>query len=157
MSDNENQGKIAKIVEKKFPNIYMIGKSGELEICRKLFKLGFAVIRVPASGRRSKRLTYPDIVAIKNGRVLVFEVKIRETISSIYIRSSQIRKCMGFVKRSGGIALLAIKIKSEGVWKVIEMHKFSSKGFTTDNVLISSEEIRNAENLFDWLKRNGYI
>jgi len=69
-----------KIVEKKEPNRYLIGKRYELELARKLHKYGFAVIRAPASGRKAKRVPYPDIVAIQQLKTKHLLVHYRELL-----------------------------------------------------------------------------
>ncbi len=48
----------------------MRGTEYERDLAYKLYQRGWAVIRAPASGAKAKRYLYPDLVAIKKGRIL---------------------------------------------------------------------------------------
>lgn len=85
--------------------------------------MGFAAIRGPASGAKVKRSVYPDVVAIRNGLVLVFEVKYRKKIETVYLPRNQVEKLLEFARRAGGIALIAIKISELHEWRVIPVEK----------------------------------
>jgi len=85
--------------------------------------MGFAAIRGPASGSKIKRGIYPDVVAMYRGRILVFEVKTRSKLSTIYIDSHQVEKLRVFSERAGGIPLIALKIKALGKWKIVPLDK----------------------------------
>jgi Holliday junction resolvase len=133
---------------RKEPNRYLIGKRYELELVRKLYKYGFAVIRAPASGRKAKRVPYPDIVAIKNRNVLVISVKYRSKLGTIYVDENELRKMVDFARRSDGIMLIAIKVKELGDWRVIQL----STNISTGKVTITVDMIRNAMRLEEWLR-----
>lgn len=99
------------------------GFSHERDLVVKLWKKGFAVIRAPASGSKTKRTVYPDIVAIRDGIVLVFEVKTIGRVRDIYIESRQIEKLVEFARRAGGSGYVAIKIIGSGEWRFIPIDK----------------------------------
>lgn len=86
------------------------GYRAERELVVKLWRRGFAVMRAPASGSKVKRAMYPDVVAIKRGRVAVFEVKSRSREEAIYLDRDQVEKMVEFAERAGGKAFVAIKI-----------------------------------------------
>ncbi|MDK6027786.1 Holliday junction resolvase Hjc [Ignisphaera sp. 4213-co] len=130
------------------------GTSAERELVKKLWKMGFAVIRGPASGAKIKRGIYPDVVAIKDSKIFVFEVKRRKEPKTVYIEMSQILKTIEFAKRAGGEALLAIKIDSLKSWKVIELTQFLSASMNSGKrIKISRDVIDNAEELFTYISK----
>ena len=94
------------------------GYRTERELVNTLWKLGFAVMRAPASGAKIRKADYPDIVAIRKGKVAVFEVKLRKDLTTIYIDGEQYRKLMSFSERAGGLAFIAIKVPKEG-WRFV--------------------------------------
>ncbi len=98
------------------------GYRAERELVIKLWRLGFAVLRAPASGARIRRADYPDIVAIRKGKVAVFEVKSRSSVENIYIKEEQVRKLLNFTERAGGKAYIAVKIPYLG-WRMIPVSK----------------------------------
>ena len=95
------------------------GFNAERELVRKLWKMGLAAMRGPASGAKVKKSVYPDVVAIKDRYIFVFEVKARKHLDNIYIPKSQIDKLIEFARRAGGEPLIAVKIHDLKVWKVI--------------------------------------
>ncbi len=96
----------------------------ERDLVRLLWKKGFACMRAPASGSKVKRTVYPDIVAIWQGKVLVFEVKTSEQKRTIYVPREQVSKIVEFAKRAGGQAFIAVKIIGQGEpWKFIPIEK----------------------------------
>jgi Holliday junction resolvase len=135
----------------------MIGKRFELELARKLYRLGFAVIRAPASGRKSKRVPYPDIVAIKKRNILVISVKYRSTLGTIYISEDELRKMINFADRSDGIIIVAVKVKDLGYWRVIQLPITSTSTSNIDKVTITVDMIRSAKGLEEWLREAKLI
>jgi len=125
------------------------GYGAERELVRKLWKLGFAAIRGPASGAKVKHSVYPDVVAIRNGLVLIFEVKYRRKPEIVYIPQHQIMKIIEFARRAGGIALIAIKIGELGEWRVVPIDKLE----VANNMMfkISREVIENSPKLHDYV------
>jgi Holliday junction resolvase len=142
----------ARLVEKKEPNRYAIGKRYELELARKLYKYGFAVIRAPASGRKAKRIPYPDIIAIKKRNILVISVKYRSTLGTIYVSGDELRKMIDFASRSGGIIIVAVKVREIGDWRVIPLSSTSISTSNIEKVTLTVDMIRNAKRLEDWLR-----
>jgi Holliday junction resolvase len=141
-------------VKKNSNSIKRKGTEAERELVKKLWKMGFAVIRGPASGAKIRHAIYPDIVAIKNCKVFVFEVKKRKELKSIYIDSRQLQKVLEFARRAGGEALIAIKIDSLKSWKVLEVSKIlPSQDALPEKVKLEKEVIENAEELFSYLSK----
>jgi len=92
------------------------GFKRELELVHKLWRMGFACIRGPASGSRAKRIFYPDIVAIKNGVVFVMEVKTTKS-KNVYVEKDKLKKLTGFLSKamgSKGVAYAFIAVKRIG-------------------------------------------
>lgn len=96
------------------------GSSVEREVVSKLREKGFAVLRAPASGSKRKD-PVPDIVALKNGVIILIEMKSIREGNKIYIRKEQAEGIMDFAKKSGGI--LFIGIKKPRVLKFIPFNK----------------------------------
>jgi Holliday junction resolvase len=99
------------------------GFEHERDLARRLFREGFAVIRAPASGSRTKRVIYPDVLAIFRGKILIFEVKAFSQRRVVYIDQRRYERLKTFAERSGGKLFLAIKIIGEGKWKIVEFEK----------------------------------
>lgn len=125
------------------------GVNAERELVVKLWKLGFAVLRGPASGSKIKKGVYPDIVAIKNRHVFVFEVKKRNKLGHVYINKDQIEKIKEFARRAGGEALIAIKISALRAWKAIPLAH--TKEVSPSKVRIDKEVIEQADDLLTYL------
>jgi Holliday junction resolvase len=140
------------IVYRKEPNRYLIGKRYELELARKLYKYGFAVIRAPASGRKAKRVPYPDIIAIKHRNVLIISVKYRSTLGTIYVSQDELKKMVDFAKRSDGVIIVALKVKELGDWRIVQLSNTSTSINSTGKVTITVDMIKNAKRLEEWLR-----
>lgn len=98
------------------------GYRAERELVVQLWRRGFAVMRAPASGSRVRKAAYPDVVAIKNGRVAVFEVKSRSKEETIYLEREQVAKIVEFARRAGGKAYIAVRIPDRG-WIFVPVEK----------------------------------
>lgn len=96
-----------------------IGKAAELRLADYLRRRGWSVIRAPASGARSKQ-PLPDIVAMKGGRILVLEVKYRETPRSIYIEEEKYIGIKEYAENAGAEAYLVVKIRGEEGYRAVE-------------------------------------
>lgn len=105
------------------------GFEAERELVRKLWSKGFAVMRAPASGARTRLAAYPDVVAIFRGKIYAFEVKYRRDNSPIYIDKNQLEKLLEFSRRAGATPLVAVKRPNKG-WKLIpvDMAKQTNSG-----------------------------
>ncbi len=98
-----------------------LGFQRERELVRLFWKKGFACMRAPASGAKVKRTVYPDVVALKNGFTLIFEVKTREKRGTIYIEKEKIEKLLEFARRvkSKAYAFIAVKFLDGSGWRFI--------------------------------------
>ncbi|MEM1610069.1 MAG: Holliday junction resolvase Hjc [Sulfolobales archaeon] len=123
------------------------GVQQERDLALRLWEMGFAVIRGPASGAKAKRILYPDLVAIRSGSIYIFEVKTRVREEPIYIEKNQVEKLLEFARRSGGKAFIAVKIVGSSGWKLvpIEMLKPTRGG----NYKIDEEDLSKALTLKD--------
>jgi len=114
-------------------SFYRKGKQAELELVKKLRKAGYAVMRAPASGARTKRVFYPDVLAVKfdgkNYRVLVFEVKLRKHRDTIHIAGPKIWLLQDYAKRAGGKAYIAVKISEEKQWFVFPVEMLEQQKY----------------------------
>ena len=124
------------------------GFRAERDLVRKLWKIGFAAIRGPASGAKVKRSVYPDVVAIKNGLVLIFEVKYRKKLDTIYIPRHQVEKIVEFARRAGGIPLIAVRIGELKEWKVIRVSELETY---RDMYRITQLMLQQSPNLEDFI------
>ncbi|WP_048191982.1 Holliday junction resolvase Hjc [Pyrolobus fumarii] len=95
------------------------GFQKERDLVLRFWKAGFAAVRGPASGARAKRIVYPDVLAIYNGSVFVFEVKYRAKPETIYIEKSKLERLEEFARRAGGKLLIAVKYGGEE-WRFVD-------------------------------------
>jgi len=102
-----------------------LGFSRERDLVRLFWKKGFACIRGPASGAKTRRVIYPDLVAIKNGTIFVIEVKTRDSREPIYIEKEKIVRLKEFANRAGGLPLVAVKYVGHGKWKFLRLEDLS--------------------------------
>lgn len=111
------------------------GFSHERDLVKRLWDYGFAVMRAPASGSKARRVLYPDVVAIYNGKVLAIEAKTYRKGKYIYVRKDQYEKLVEFAKRSGGTAYIAVKRVGSGEWHFIpisELERLESGNYRID-------------------------
>lgn len=125
------------------------GYRAERELVNKLWRLGFAVMRAPASGSKIRKAKYPDVVAIKSGKVLVFEVKSRSKIESIYINGEQVSKLRDFSERAGGQAFIVVKIPND-VWKTVPID--SLEKLPNGSYRLNKELIERSKELYEVLR-----
>ena len=76
-------------------------------------KYGYMVLRAPASGRKAKRLPYPDLLAFKHGRLLIFEVKRRQRRQAVYLSEEQYRTLKAWQEK-GAESYVVVRYDSEG-------------------------------------------
>ncbi len=122
----------------------------ERELVRLLWKKGFACMRAPASGSKVKRAIYPDVIALKNGVILVFEVKVRSKPEPIYVEKDKIDKLKEFCYRAGGRGFIAIKYIGLTDWRFIpvEILELTPSG----NYRITRELVENGFSINDLVK-----
>ncbi len=95
----------------------------ERELANKLWSLGFAVMRGAASGAGARKRFVPDIVAMRNGKIIVLEVKYRSRMNEIIkIEFSRISKLLEFARRAGGKVYIAVKYGRES-WRFIPIEE----------------------------------
>jgi Holliday junction resolvase len=95
---------------------YAKGYSAERELVHTLSKLGFMTIRAPRSGRIG--LPSPDVIAAKDGKLIVFEVKFRE--SAFTVRPEQLQELVEWRDKAKAVTYLACKLSRRG-WKFIHL------------------------------------
>lgn len=99
-----------------------LGKSAELRLARLLERLGWSVVRAPASGAR-RRNPVPDVIAMKRGVILMFEVKYRDDARSIYIEAEKYEGIKRFAENAGARVYLAVKLRGSEEWLVLPWSK----------------------------------
>lgn len=125
------------------------GFAHERDLARKLWNMGFAVMRAPASGSKAKRTRYPDLVAIMKGTVLAFEVKTTRNPSTIYIKREQVEKLLEFTRRAGGYPFIAVKIIGTGNWRFIPIKELEET--SSGNYKITREKLGKGLSIRDLL------
>lgn len=93
-------------------NVKAKASSLERYVLSRLRDKGFAVIRAPSSGSKRKD-PIPDIVALKDGHIILIEVKSKEEEGTIYIRKEQAEGLMEFARKSGGELFLCVRFPHE--------------------------------------------
>lgn len=102
----------------------------ERELVNRLERLGFAVLRAPASGARTK-LDRPDILAGRRGYCIAVEVKTTKG-KVLYVRAESLEQLVRFADRFGAEPYLAVKFKKSGYdWLLLkpEQVKRTGKGY----------------------------
>ena len=89
----------------------------ENDLANRLWELGFAVVRGPSSGSGARKRFQPDLVAIKDGVVLVIEVKRGRSGRPLYIRREQVEGLREFSRRARGIPVIAVHVPGRG-WRL---------------------------------------
>ncbi len=95
---------------------YAKGYYAERELVHALSGMGYMTIRAPRSGRID--LPSPDIIAVKDGRVMVFEVKFRA--SAFTVPKEQLAELVEWKEKAGAIAYIGCKISRKG-WKFLHL------------------------------------
>ncbi|MEB3758056.1 MAG: Holliday junction resolvase [Desulfurococcales archaeon] len=120
----------------------------ERSLARKLWAKGFAVVRGPGSGGGAKEIVQPDLVAIRNGRIFVFEIKVRWKRTVIYLDRVKVERLKEFAKRAGGMAFIAVKIVDRTDWKFIPVETLEeTRGGNFRVDLDSSPNVLSLENI----------
>ncbi len=103
------------------------GVREERELVNLLDKLGFAVLRAPASGSRTM-LDRPDILAGRRGFIVALEVK-STSKKALYVRGESIAQLKRFSERFGAKPFLAVKFKYSRVgWLLIDAENIEVEG-----------------------------
>jgi Holliday junction resolvase len=120
--------------------LYRRGYRYELELSAKLYALGYSTLRAPASGKGGK----PDVVAVRKGRVLAFEVKVRSKPRDIYIPKVEVEMLKAWAERAGAEAYIAVRILDPPEWKLIPLDRLQE---TQEYYRISRGELWNGYSL----------
>jgi len=116
------------------------GVRAERQLANKLWQLGFAVMRGGSSGGGVRKRFVPDLVAMRNGRIIVLEVKYRSEEVPIPIERERLEKLLDFAKRAGGIAYIAVKYGSKE-WKFIPVTALLNQNTNTKYVYVMPEQV----------------
>lgn len=120
---------------------YAKGYRSERELTHTLSKMGYMVIRAPRSGRIN--LPSPDIIAVKDGKIIVIECKSRAAAFSVPLE--QLDELKQWRDRGGAVAYVGWKISRAG-WTFLKLDdvyanngnigkKFAEeKGITLENI-----------------------
>lgn len=115
----------------------VISTNLERDLANKLWSYGFAVLRGCASGSGVRKRVAPDIVAIKDGKVIVIEIKYCTKVKNLRIKKKQLSKLIKFCKRANAELYIAIKYKGEN-YKFIKIDKDVN---TSDDLVILKENV----------------
>ena len=121
---------------------YNKGANAERELMKILFLRDFAVLRVAGSG--SNPLPCPDLVALKNGKILAFECKAKKG-KYLAISHEQMDEETSWAKKAGAIFIVAWKVPRKG-WLFFKSTDFRKKN---KNYMITLEEATIASFGFD--------
>lgn len=111
-----------------------------------LVQHGFVVARIAGSGWGK----FPDLVALKRGMVIFFEVKYRQTHNYVNISEKEMQKLKYIRDVTGYPVLIAVKFGNDDFW-IVEPDKVppSTKG----HYIIRQYELEKiGVRLSDWLK-----
>ncbi len=127
------------------------GFGRERMLARKLWEKGFAVLRAPASGAKARRLKYPDMVVLRNGHIIVLEIKTSEKQAPIYIPRQQVEKIREFARRAGGKAYIAVDYIGTGMgWRFIPIEELAET--KRGNYRIDPDKAKNSPRIQDLIR-----
>jgi Holliday junction resolvase len=89
---------------------YAKGSAAERELVHTLSSMGYMTIRAPRSGRIN--LASPDVIAAKNGKLLVIECKSRKGAFSVPLE--QLDQLREWRDKAGAVAYVGWKISRRG-------------------------------------------
>lgn len=108
---------------------YHKGARAERELAKKLWSLGFAVVRSPASGGgRGGSRSAPDLVAAKKGKVLAIEVKAVEPGEPAKLTPKQVMKLLIWASRAWAETYVAVKVGNGGGWRFVGLGAVEKTG-----------------------------
>lgn len=107
---------------------YIRGKVAEYKLLNILKKRGWYCIRGAASGRRGQKVKYPDLLAIKDRNILIFEVKSRKHRDTIHIEKSKYGFLKWVEKVTGGIAYIAVYVTNDSKWYFFRLDDLINEG-----------------------------
>ncbi len=95
---------------------YKKGANAERELAKMLKEMGFGVIRAAKSGGK---ISTPDVVAAKKGKILAIECKTWNRKPSL--KKEEMKELLEWAKRAGAQAILAWR--KRGKWFFYELKK----------------------------------
>ncbi len=119
------------------------GLDKERDLARKLWGMGFASMRAPASGARAKHIVQPDVIAAIDGAIFAFEVKVRSELP-LYIEREQVEKLSEWARRAGARAFVAVYYSR--AWRLVPLEAVSCAERTCR---VGEEELSRALKLED--------
>jgi Holliday junction resolvase len=114
------------------------GSQIERTLANKFWELGFAVVRGGSSGGGVRKRFVPDLVVMRNGKILVLEVKYRSKSSTIAISRERIEKLKDFAQRAGASAYIAIKYAYKD-WRFVPLESLEKLSFTQSGYIYLDE------------------
>jgi len=105
---------------------YSKGARAERELAKKLIEMGFAIVRSAGSGGS---ISIPDLVAIKSGRVLVFECKAWKTTPCL--KKDEYKNFLEWCEKAGAVGFLAWKNNN---WLFLNIKDIGKKSIRKDGV-----------------------
>ncbi|MBN2067264.1 MAG: Holliday junction resolvase [Candidatus Diapherotrites archaeon] len=87
------------------------GANAERELMHLFFHAGFSVVRIAGSG--TSPLPAPDIIAIRQGRIIAVECKARKS-KNLAISLTQMGELLEWAERAGAEPLIAWKVPRKG-------------------------------------------
>ena len=127
------------------------GINTERKLVHKLWKYGFAAIRVPASGAGGSSTPKPDIICGNGKRYLAFEVKTTKN-DILYIKQHDVKTLIEFSELFGAEAYIAIKFKYDKSYYFLKKDDLSTTRF--NNYKITKELASQKGLTFDMLLNN---
>jgi len=100
------------------------GANAERELMHLFFKQGFSVVRIAGSG--TSPLPAPDIIAIRNGRIVAVECKARKA-KNLAITVGQIGELTEWAEKAGGEGWIAWKVPRKG-WFFLKPNEMKNTG-----------------------------
>ena len=100
------------------------GANAERELMHLFFNEGFSVVRIAGSG--TSPLPAPDIIAIRNGRIVAVECKARKS-KNLAITVGQIGELTEWAEKAGGEAWVAWKVPRKG-WFFLKSEQMKNTG-----------------------------
>lgn len=125
-------------------NHYRKGANAERELMQILYAKGFALLRAAGSGVNP--LDCPDVIALKDGRILAFECKAWNA-TSLALSKEQFEGDVEWCKRAGAEFWIAWRMPRED-WLFLKPQDFR---FSGKNYLTTQTEAREKGILLDAL------
>jgi len=103
--------------------VYQRGYQTEMRLVKLLQKEGYFATRVPRSGKGLR----PDVIAIRHGRILLFEVKRRKYVGVVYLRKEEVEKLLDIANIVDGDAYLAVWGWRQHYWGFKPLERYTKE------------------------------